>query len=343
MNKKLSSALTATTLALLSACGGGGGSSSSGSNTTTPVAITSSNQAQVAQATVASSLAVEQVGVADDSNRAHALAVAPTSGTLGMSVIDIPIHRALNAVFAQRRGGTSTTVHALSASTSTTHCQVSGSYAVTANDNDNSQTFSSGDVVSIAFAQCRDSSADIIDGTVTLTTSQVSNNGSFNGSFAFQHVSVSGGNTTYTINGNVSLGETESDTTSVYNLTVGNSGLTVAVASNSSTGYSDTLTYESGMAIVETDLSNETQLTLNGSFDSTLLQGHVTLQTLAPIIVLGTNAYPSSGQLKVTGANGSVLLLTAASDTQLRLQLDAQGDTVYEGDTLMNWSSVIFP
>jgi hypothetical protein len=51
--------------------------------------------------------------------------------------------------------------------------------------------------------------------------------------------------------------------------------------------------------------------------------------------------YPSSGVMVITGAANSQLKLTALSNTQVRQELDANGDGTYESSTTVNWNTLL--
>jgi hypothetical protein len=53
------------------------------------------------------------------------------------------------------------------------------------------------------------------------------------------------------------------------------------------------------------------------------------------------DAYPSQGQLLITGASGSTLLVTALNSTQVQLQVDANGDGTVDSTTTATWASLI--
>jgi hypothetical protein len=82
-------------------------------------------------------------------------------------------------------------------------------------------------------------------------------------------------------------------------------------------------------------------VTINGSFSATSIGGRVTVSTLQPIRQLATDPFPSSGQVLVTGANNSRLRITVISNTQVRLELDADGDGTFESNNVVTWSSIL--
>src|SRR5206468_3094375 len=99
-----------------------------------------------------------------------------------------------------------------------------------------------GDTLSIAFAQCKDSATDQIDGTMVFAISSVASatlsNIDFSGSVAFQGLSVVLGQTSAGINGSVSVSFVETSNLLQVSLTVGSGGLSVNA---SAPGYSDSI------------------------------------------------------------------------------------------------------
>jgi hypothetical protein len=339
--RKVSSFLAAGTLALLSACGGSGDdNNSTASVSSTPVAITTANQTAVSRATVAGGLSIAQAQVANASGRASVLSVAPGATTLGVSTIDLAARRALTSYLARHPGGAAaTTAHAEAIQSQTVNCDVSGSETDSFNDRDNDNTTSVGDSATLTFAQCRDSTGYAINGSVTLTISAI--NGSLvTASTVFQNVTVTAGAISYSLNGSVTLAESDVNAVTDDSLTIGSRGLTVGVASSA---YNDAITYSSGMTIdiQEPDSASQTQLTLNGSFFATSIGGLVTISTPTPIVQLSTDEYPSSGVVRIVGANGSTLVLTVENNTTVQLQLDLQGDTVIDSTTTKTWNELL--
>src|SRR5204863_4202798 len=120
-------------------------------------------------------------------------------------------------------------------------------------------------------------------------------------------------------------------------LAVGAGGLGVSATAP---GYSDSIVYESGMQIATSatlTLPSTSTVTLNGSFTATSLNGRVTVATVQPVSELSTDLYPYAGQIIVTGAAGSRLRITVIDATQVQLELDTNGDGIYEASTTVPW------
>ena len=248
------------------------------------------------------------------------------------------IQRMVDKAVAQRRGIASASAHPAASTTSTDPCDISGSIATVWNDVDNSGQLSAGDVITATFQQCEDSTALTINGTLTITLTGTPASTQFAGNAVFQNVVAAYTGVTYTINGNTTVSETDSDTLSSSSFTVGAAGLTVTIAA---TGYSDSIAFDSGMVAASSFLAGTNTLTLTGSFVSQSIGGRVTIATPHALVQQAADAYPSQGQVLITGASGSTLLATALNSTQVQLQVDANGDGTVDGTTTVTWASLI--
>jgi hypothetical protein len=329
---------------LLSACGGGGGDATPAPPPST-VAITSSNQATITRATMDGGLALAQSQTAQVDDRRTAQSVATAAPRGHVSAIDTAVRRVIDGVASQRRTIASADARPSTVSSDTLPCGVSGSMTLSFDDHDNTLGLSAGDSVTISLAQCSDSADDLMNGTMVMTLSNVASATDtrieFTGTMAFQQMSVVIGATSVAINGSVAVSAVETSTHVQTVMDVGAGGLTVAVTSPS---YNDTIVYESGMHIAtdETTTSpNQVVTTLNGSFTATSIGGRVSVATQSPIIQLAVDAYPTAGQLLITGAAGSKLRITVIDATQLELQLDADADGTYEATTLVPWGTLM--
>jgi len=95
------------------------------------------------------------------------------------------------------------------------------------------------------------------------------------------------------------------------------------------------------LAVAETDGAvTQTEVTLNGSFTASSIGGRVQVTTMQPLRQLGTDIYPSSGQVVVTGSASTHLRVTALNATQVQLELDANGDGTYEGSGVFAWGTL---
>jgi hypothetical protein len=329
-----------------SGCGGGGGDGGDVSAALPPtVAITSSNQGAVAAAAIDGGQAVGSSQILADNDRATAQSASATPSALRVGAVQGLVRRGLETALVQRRSaGILSAARPAATTSSTVACAVSGSVTTSVNDADSSQTLSGGDVFSITFNQCKDSAADLVSGALVFSigsvTSAVQNNVQFSGTVAFQQVAALSGGSSATVNGSVGVAAAITSTSFQMSLTIGTGGLTVT---STGPGYNDSIVYDPGMQLAvnaNEGTSPSTTVTLNGSFSASAIGGRVTVTTVQPVVTLGSDAHPSSGQVVVTGASGTHLRITAVSSTQVQLDLDANGDGTYESFVVVTWGSL---
>ena len=315
--------------AALSACGGDSGDSNT--SPSSPAAISSSNQESVAHAAVVGGLSIAQVQSASSGGT-----LATASSALGR------VHSLFAGGQARRFVASAMAASARPAavSTDTEPCAFAGTITSTFDDRDGNNVLSVGDVITVAFSQCSDQTGSSIDGTMTITTTSVTSDTQFAATVGLAHLTAVNGALTAALDGAMSLAELDTETQSQTTLSVGTSGLTATIASSS---YNDTITYAQGFTVAETDdsTSGSSTATISGTLSATSIGGTVTLATPQPVVAFFDDDFASSGQLSVTGANGSKLLLTVIDATQVREQLDANGDGAYESDTTELWTTLV--
>ena len=320
---------TVAVAGFLSACGGSGDSPPPSSSTQS-VAITSGNQSAVARATVNGGFALALVANEGGNGALEAQPVAAAAARV--------LQRVLHQAISERRSIASAMARPETESSETDPCGVSGVLMSTWNDVDNNNQLSAGDILTANFQQCQDSPTLSINGTLTVTLTGTPAESQFTGDAVFQGVVVVSNGVTFTMNGGVALDEEQGDTISGSSFTVGSAGLTLAIAS---TGYSDSIAFDPGMVAASSFLTGTSSLTLTGSFVSQSIGGRVSIATPQPLFQEANAAYPSQGQVLITGASGSTLLVTVLNTTQLQLQVDANGDGTVDGTTTVTWASLI--
>ena len=315
--------------AVLSACGGDDDSTPP-SNGAQSVAITANNQSAVARATVNGgfSLALVQDETSNGATRSSNSTV----------VAERLLQHVLRATVNPRKSIAGTSAHPDSGNTETDPCGVSGTLTSNWNDVDNNSQLSAGDILTANFQQCQETPTLSVNGTVTITLTGSPTESQFTGNAVFASVVAVYGGVTYTLNGAVAVSETDTDTLSSSSFTVGGTGLTVGIAS---TGYTDSIAFDSGMVAASGFLAGSSSLTLTGSFTSQSLGGRVTISTPQALMQQNGDAFPSQGSVLITGAGGSTLLVTALNATQVQLQVDANGDGTVDGTTTTTWIALI--
>jgi hypothetical protein len=84
-------------------------------------------------------------------------------------------------------------------------------------------------------------------------------------------------------------------------------------------------------------LAAEATHSVEGQFASTALGGSVTLATLTPFVLRDGDPNPYAGAVRATGAMGSRLTFTVLDETFVRLDVDADGDTIVEFSVTTTW------
>ena len=337
MKTTLSTIAAASLLTLLTACGGGGNDDRGDPPGPTGLSITAANKDAVTRSTVTGGLAVSNIQTATDSAGSGQ---QPTSVAARAHSLAALAQRALAAGVKSRMSVASATSEHPAALGDTEACGLSGSLTVTFDDRDGSGLLSTGDVLSVQFNECRDSATSLYNGKAVITLTSVPNASQITASADFQNVSGTQGGLTATINGKLSISETDSDTDSTVAMAVGDTALTITVAS---TAYNDVVTLSSGLRItVDQQLqAQRTSLTYDGTLQAQSVPGGaVTLTTVAPIVQLDADAYPSSGVIKAKGLHGT-LLMTVLNATSVQEQLDADDDGTYESTTTVAWTTLI--
>lgn len=309
----------ATILAGLVACGGGG----QAVNTGPTVAISAANRDNAAHLAVA-------VGI----GLGPALTTTnPSAATPPISAWLQPVTKRVMTATVQREYPQA--VHG----PFVYPCAISGTRSETIDDGDNDGVTSSGDVITEHYNNCQDTLDVTVNGTVTSTLTLVNTAPVPSGSarMDFSQLSVVETNDSLTFDGSMLLNYTQpSASIEVMRFAV-ESPMTVTV---STPGYSDTLTLLNGFVAEDTyDASlGRNASAVNGSLQSATLGGTVAVRTVAglPITIDDTNAYPHSGQIRVRGTAG-ILLVTMLPADQVRLDLDVDNDGTFESRRTITW------
>jgi len=318
---------------LAAGCGGGGDEAPPPPEL---LQITAGNQVAVARATAMSFGSLDSardLPTASSSSAAHASAVSgSTKHALG------------KAVAAAR--ATSAKVMPLGIFSYTEPCSVSGSITLTLDDRDNNTNPSAGDVLTMAFNDCRDSASSLVKGTLTVNVASYADP-LLSGLFSFGQLTLVDGDSTIAMNGQANFVYTESrdpagTSTTRITMKVAAAGL---VNSISIPNYKDTFTYDPDLSAVWTDVTPSaapgySTSVLSGKVHIASLGGKVIVNTDPPIHDVWAEDYPDSGKLLITGYQ-SKLQLTVLNTTTTRLELDANNDGTFESTRDMPWSELL--
>jgi hypothetical protein len=335
----------------LSACGGsggGGGSSPASAPPATPMAFTQANaDASAGEAyraaygsTDVSSVGPGFVSVLDANSAAPA--VEPDNGA-PLRLVFNALQRSLELKAAQAEV-LSERVSPLATQTNTVACNGGGTLSITL-------TYTStilvlpGDIVSATFNNCR-AGGTLIAGVFSVSVSSVVGyvsqgvypwTANLAASYANLRVLASATGNGVSVNGSMSMSaqfiNATDFTTSISSSSFSSSWIAAsgpAFATQTVTNYNSTYEYATAMF----------GLTTSATLARDLSTGRRSFSIATPLKFTGVpGEFPSVGQMILTGANSSKVRLTAVDAINARIEVDANGDGVYESSNLRAWSS----
>jgi len=315
-----------TAIAVLAAgligCGGGGGSSGGGpagltQPPSTPVAVTATNATQVSS--TALSPATGGGGVLSTVVGAETTA-APKPRALTRTLLAV-------ARDAKERLSAPQSVVGVA---QTLSCTVSGSVTVDASADGTSAT--------ISFNACSDIAGETISGSASVTGATAASDGSsFSATFSIDVTFTETGIAPLRVVGGFSINETCDTTT--FDCSGTFTGTSLGAAQGTETWFITNFT------ITEVELAGTITITVNYTVSSTALNGSVTVITSTPLQMLTSAQHPYTGVVIITGTGNSKVRVTVlgsdptAAD-QVQIEVDANGDDTYEGNTLHSWSEL---
>lgn len=324
--------------AFLAACGGGGGGdpvvSGGGAITTTTASLTSANQTVAAQEAV--STAMMPLDLAQN------LTGAQTIDESALFRFALAQQKMLPA-YLLNASKNSTLVGAVQ--TETVNCTYGGSLTITASvANPNGQP-SAGDSATITGNGCKESDG-AISGSLGLAINSLS--GNYNSDYytagitlAFNNLTITSTQLSAHVNGSLALAVSANGYNNL-NQTFSAPSLSVSATYSGETR-TRTLTGFRATAIrtPDTTYAYVTRYNVSGAVTSSALGSQtISFNTTTTLAKRSNDSYPSSGVLTISGAGNSQLRLTALSSSQVRQELDANGDGTFEGNTTVSWSSL---
>lgn len=321
---------------LVAACGGGGGGDTPALQPT--VGVSATNQDKVGRAAASAVVTVAGAGAG----------ATASSGGAGIAAWPGVSRAVALAMSGSRKTVLSAGAQPLAVQPiSSGACAAGGTAAVTLDDTNGNGQPDFGEALVFTFDHCQVTANDSVNGTLSVSLASASRTAAgitFTGTMTFA-ITATEGTRTGTITGSVQASYTDvSSTVSRTDLTVGASNLAGTVSAG---GVVETLTYENGFSISETDtadaISNplSTSTIVSGALTSSELAGRVVLATQQPIVQLAADLYPGSGVLRATGTSGSALRLTILNTSSVQLDLDADGNGSYEATRTVNWSVLL--
>lgn len=322
---------------VLAACGGGGGGDSDAPASTVSVnaAVTRANQDVVAQDTVTASTA--PLSSADFLTGAQVTEEGVVFNMMRAQISKLPAYMA-----SLKANSTVTGV----VETYTRHCLYGGTLVVKGTDADNNGLVTAGDRLTITSNGCKESEGTLsgsLDFVFTSISGEIGSN-SYSAAMTvnFNDFAVTSAQYSEHIDGSMALSSKENginmSTTDIESQSLSVSATYAGVTQKR------TLTNYKATAQRTPDRTYNfvTSHTLSGLLTSTSISSQtVAFSTPVPLVTRSMDYYPSSGVMLITGANSSKLRVTALSNTQVRQELDANGDGEYEDTKSVSWNTLM--
>jgi hypothetical protein len=309
-------------------CGGGGGSASFN---TTPVAITTVNAPQVSAQTALISGAMGSTG-STGGGGATAASVHPQVG--GLNLMAVLLGQVKWLAGAQGPAPAVRAMIKMAKPQAVTNCVQSGSYSVTV------LSPTSG---SITYTNCVDSATSgTLNGTLSLSSLVVSDPNftppwNMSAQINLSNFSITDASHLYVLNGSSGLTDAmlADGVTETLGMTNGPVDIAIDGHANALSGFTLSLTENSSTQVYSTSL--------DGTLDSGLLGGRVTIDTTTAFggVNIDLNN-PDTGSMTIHGAGNSSVVLTATGAGAVTLQVDADGNGVIDpnGTSNTTWNDL---
>lgn len=321
----------------LAACGGGGSSGTTAGNTTTSgFSVTSANMQDVgAQGYRATASMTSQINGSTSSFVTGVAADTASAGVIGATVQEL--YRALGAQAASNQVVGVTT-------SKTVSCTSGGTMLVSANLA-SSSNISAGDSVTLTANTCKESGYTL-NGSISVTFNSISGipgeSSVWSGSFAvnYSNFSVISGNSADVVNvtGNLSLGinQTALGTASIA---VSGTSLNFSVTHNGSTDAFKVTNINNNSSLKSGIVTYNSNFGVNGSLGK-LGNANFTVKTITDFKQSTSGGFPTQGVLKITASDNSSVTLTVIDSTNVKLDLDKNGDGVTDESVTTTWTAL---
>jgi hypothetical protein len=325
------SSITLALVTLLAACGGGS-SSVNNPQAAGALLIAASNYQAVAQESMSSAYYLLQ-----STSLVTGAQVASDRVLLSFGLAQLPKFNQWFAAAPRLVTGATTTQTIL--------CSGGGSMSVSATDVNGNQQVDAGDSVSMNLANCFEGGLSM-NGSMAASFTAITGNldsNVYSAAMTMSFTNLSAGTSAGSATGNGSISIALSSTA------VNNSTVTLTVASFATSGnYGGVSSTRSLQDLTISDTRTPSGLgflsstSIAGTLTSSALESRpFTLSTVAPLLRASSENYPSSGQLKAVGMNGSQVRFTAQSQTNVMIEVDADGNGVYEASVTKQWLDLL--
>lgn len=212
----------------------------------------------------------------------------------------------------------------------TYECNVSGTYTVDIADD--------GSSYSITYDNCNDGFGSIYNGAYAVDNIIFDDSNpdqiSFSYEISYSSLSITTPIDLITYNGSYSV-KIVYDSSGTF-LSIKQSGSQLSVSSKN--GRTEWRDFESSLAYDDT---NSVTFSNDFTLDSTRIGGAVTVDTLKEFVIdYSAEIYPHQGQIHVVGATGSQLLFTVLDNANVLIEVDADGDGVYQTQIPTTWAAL---
>jgi hypothetical protein len=318
-------ALCAAGLLLLSACGGGG-DANDGQAPPVEAARVSISAANAPRVTAEALQAAQASGFA--------------SGSLeGGGSADIEANQVLGSTLARvlKPARTAGRVAPLATKVTTELCSGGGNVTTTITTNGAEQQ--PGDSIGVTFDDCTERGI-VFDGSLQMVVSAL-NETTISFTATTTDLQATVGNVAERSSGSLTLslnfGDLDQVSFSATSdlFTVERSVGGVLRSSRSLRG----LDLQQGISLVDGTVSISADFTASGLFPD-LGEASFQVVTVAPLVIPPDEVHPTSGQVKVTGGNGSSITIIVGADS-VQLQVDANGDGTVDQEIVRSWDQVL--
>lgn len=216
----------------------------------------------------------------------------------------------------------------LAATATTVNCLVSGSITI---------DVPSANSVSETFNACSDFAGESVSGAIVIS-GIASSPSTFSASVSTSLTFSVAGFADQTFTGSFAVSETG----------IGSTLVTIVISGAELFLHEGTNTERLGSFTLTTTIDTSTSATTDTvtlTYASTEIGGSVSVATLTPFQTSSGRSFPHAGAIQIVGANGSTARVTVNGDEsgaapQLTIQLDADGDGVFESTLNKNWSDL---